>query len=103
MPFWIGVAECSLRLPYAGSLKERRHVVRSILDGVRNRFSLSASDLGPADKWQDADLGFVGAGSSPSELEERLRNLESFLARKEAEGEFEIVRFDWEVFAYGDL
>ena len=36
-------------------------------------------------------------------LEERLRNLESFLARKEAEGEFEIVRFDWEVFAYGDL
>jgi uncharacterized protein YlxP (DUF503 family) len=103
MPFWIGVAECSLRLPYAGSLKERRHVVRSILDGVRNRFSLSSSDLGPADKWQDADLGFTAAGSSPSELEERLRNLESFLARREAEGEFEIVRFTWEVFAYGDL
>ena len=61
------------------------------------------SDLGPADKWQDAELGFAGAGSSPSELEERLRNLESFLARKEADGEFEMVRFDWEVFAYGDL
>ena len=103
MPFWIGVAKCSLRLPYAGSLKERRHIVRSIVDGVRIRFSLSCSDLGPADKWQDADLGFTAAGSSPSELEERLRNLESFLARKEAEGEFEIVRFDWEVFAYGDL
>ena len=103
MSFWIGVAKCSLRLTYAGSLMERRHVVRSIQDGVRNRFSLSCSDLGPADKWQDAELGFAGAGSSPSELEERLRNLESFLARKEADGEFEMVRFDWEVFAYGDL
>lgn len=103
MPFWIGVAECTLRLPYAGSLKERRQVVRSILEGVRSRFSLSSADLGPADKWQDAELGFAGAGSSPSELEERLRNLESFLARKEAEGEFETVCFTWEVFAYGDL
>ena len=92
-----------MRLTNPGSLKERRHVVRSIQDGVRNRFSLSCSDLGPADKWQDAELGFAGAGSSPSELEERLRNLESFLARKEADGEFEMVRFDWEVFAYGDL
>jgi hypothetical protein len=48
-------------------------------------------------------LGFAAAGSSPSELEERLRNLESFMARREAEGDFEIVRFTWEVFAYGDL
>jgi hypothetical protein len=48
-------------------------------------------------------LGFAAAGSSPSELEERLRNLESFLVRKEAEGDFNIVRFTWEVFAYGDL
>ncbi len=46
MAFWIGVAECSLRLPYAGSLKERRHVVRSILDGVRNRFSSLRQTLG---------------------------------------------------------
>lgn len=103
MPFWIGVAECSLRLPYASSLKERRHVVRSILDGVKNRINLSSSDLGSADKWKDAELGFTAAGSSPSELEKRLKKLENFLERREAEGEFEIVRFTWEVFAYGDI
>ncbi len=103
MSFWIGAAECSLRLMYAGSLKERRHIVRSLLDGVRARFCISSADLGPTDTWQQAELGFTAAGSSPSELDERLRNLESFLIQREADGEFEILHFTREVFAYGDL
>jgi len=103
MSFWIGAAECSLKLMYAGSLKERRHVVRSLLDGVRARFSISSADLGPPDRWQSAVLGFTAAGSSPSELEERIGNLESFLMQREADGEFEILNFTREVFAYGDL
>lgn len=103
MPFWIGAAECSLRLRCAASLKERRHVVRSLLDGVRSRFSISAADLGPADVWQNASLGFTAAASSLSELEERLRNLESYLGQREADGDFEIIGFTQEVFAYGDI
>lgn len=103
MPFWIGTADCSLRLPYAGSLKERRHVVRSLVDGVRSRFNMSSADLGPPDIWHNANLGFVAAGSSPSEIEERLMNLEKFLVCREADGDFEIVNFTWEVIAYGDL
>ncbi|MCD7952213.1 MAG: DUF503 domain-containing protein [Synergistaceae bacterium] len=47
MSFWIAAAQLSLRLPFAGSLKDRRHVVRSLTDGVRGRFAISASDLGP--------------------------------------------------------
>ena len=101
--FWIGAAKCSLRLPYAGSLKERRHVVRSLLDGVRSRFSISAADLGHAAVWQNADLGFTAASSSSSELDERLSNLENFLSQREEDGDFEIVDFTREVFAYGDI
>jgi len=103
MSFWIGAAECSIKIIYAGSLKERRHVVRSLLDGIRVRFSISPADLGPPDRWQSAVLGFTAAGSSPSELEERIDNLESFLIQREADGEFEILNFTREVFAYGDL
>lgn len=103
MSFWIGAAECSLRLRYSGSLKERRHIVRSLLDGVRSRFSISPADLGPVDTWQYADLGFTAAGSSSAELDERLRNLENYLCQREADGEFEIVKFTREVFAYGDI
>ena len=103
MKFWIGAALCSLRLPFAGSLKERRHVVRSIVDGVRSRFSISAADLGPADMWQRADIGFTAAGSSSAEVRECLVNLENYLRQTEDGGEMQIVDFTLEVFAYGDL
>ena len=103
MKFWIGAASCSLRLPFAGSLKERRHVVRSIIDGARSRFAVSAADLGPLDLWQSVELGFTAAGSSSAEVSERLENLENFLRTREDGGEMQMVDFTREVFTYGDL
>lgn len=100
MKFPIGVALCSIRLPYACSLKDRRAVVRSVVDGVRARFGISAADLGPTGSWKDARLGFAAASSSISELDERLLKLEKFIIAKEAEGEFKIVKFTREVFDY---
>ena len=63
--------------------------MRSILDGVRSRFSISPADLGPYNTWNAAELGFSASASSPAELEET--------------GEFEIIFFTREVFAYGDI
>ena len=103
MSFWIAAAQTSLRLPYASSLKDRRQVVRSITEGVRGRFSISAADLGPEGAHNAAELGFSAAGSSAAELDERLRNLEKFIYQREEEGEFTVVAFTMEVFKYGDL
>lgn len=103
MMFWIGAAVCSIRLHSTESLKERRHVVRSLTDGARSRFNVSCADLGPHLTRQGADVGFTAAGSSAEELDERLANLENFLRMRETGGEFEIVDYSREVFAYGDL
>ncbi|MDO5116633.1 MAG: DUF503 domain-containing protein [Synergistaceae bacterium] len=103
MSFWIAASRLFLRLPYAGSLKERRHVVRSLTDGVRGRFSISAADLGPDGKHNAAEIGFAAASSSHAELEERMRNLEKFLYQREEEGEFIITDFSLEVLNYDDL
>ncbi|MCF0247348.1 MAG: DUF503 domain-containing protein [Synergistes sp.] len=100
--FWIAAALLSLRLPFSKSLKDRRQVVRSLVDGARSRFAVSAADLGPDGVHTSAELGFTAAGSSPSELEERMRTLEKFLCQREEEGEFEILDFSPEVFNYGD-
>lgn len=103
MQLWIAAARLEMRLPFAASLKDRRHVVRSITDGVRGRFSISAADLGPDGLHDAAELGFAAAGSSPRELDERMRNLEKFLYQREEDGEFEITGFSLEVFNYGDI
>ncbi len=59
MPFWIGVAECSLRLPYAGSLKERRHVVRSILERSAKPFQPLFIRPWACRQMADAELGLL--------------------------------------------
>lgn len=103
MSFWIAAARLTLRIEWASSLKDRRQVVRSLTDGVRSRFSISASDLGPDGIHTSANLGFAAAGSSQAELEERMQNLEKYLYQREETGDFEIAGFSTEVFTYGDL
>ncbi|MDR1019395.1 MAG: DUF503 domain-containing protein [Synergistaceae bacterium] len=102
MKFWAGVAFFSIRIYGAASLKDRRHVVRSLLERARNRFNASAADLGP-DAWDRADLAFACAGSSHQEMTQRIDQLFSFMEKREEEGEFEVMSASREVFSYGDI
>ena len=45
------------------SLKQKRGVVRSISQRVRNRFNLSVAEVGGWDRWQFAVLGLSAMGS----------------------------------------
>lgn len=103
MVFWIGAVKCRLSLPWSSSLKDRRQVVRSLTDGAKAKCNVSPADLGPNGVHQEAELGFVAAGSAAAELENRLDILEKFLERCEAGGNFEIVEITREVFTYGDI
>jgi uncharacterized protein YlxP (DUF503 family) len=55
--------QVEIRIPSAGSLKDRRQVVRSLLDGARRRFEVSAAEVGGQDTWQLATLGFAVVAS----------------------------------------
>jgi uncharacterized protein YlxP (DUF503 family) len=102
MKFWVGVAFFSISIYGSASLKDRRHVVKSLLERARNRCNASAADLGP-DAWDRADLAFACAGSSHQEMAQRMDQLFSFMEKREEEGEFEVTSASREVFSYGDL
>lgn len=103
MTFWIGAYQCRLKLLWAASLKDRRHVVRSLTEGACSKFNISASDLGLNGSYQDVALGFTAAGSSAAEIEDRLNCLEKYLEQCETAGEFETTEITREVFTYGDV
>ncbi len=48
-----------LHLPACRSLKDRRQVVKPIIDGARHRFRVSAAEVGGLDRWQRAEIGFA--------------------------------------------
>ncbi len=46
--------EVDLRILDAHSLKDKRQVVKSVVETARRRFGISASEVGSQDTWQRA-------------------------------------------------
>ena len=61
-----------LHLPLPRSLKDKRSVLRPILDGARHRFGVAASEVGMQDLWQSAELGFAAVASTAGHVGEVL-------------------------------
>ena len=59
----VGALYVRLRIPSATSLKDKRQVVRSVLDRARSRFHLAAAEVGSNDLRQIAELGFASVAN----------------------------------------
>jgi uncharacterized protein YlxP (DUF503 family) len=70
-----------IRIEGAHSLKDKRQVVRSIKDGLRNHFNVSVAEIDPSDAWQRATLGVVSISSSRDYLDGLMKNVERYAVR----------------------
>jgi uncharacterized protein YlxP (DUF503 family) len=75
----VGVGVVEIRIHGSRSLKERRGVVRSISQRVRNRFNVSVSEVGGQDTWQRAELGVAVAGSDRTRVREVVERAVAFI------------------------
>jgi len=53
----VGLCEIDLSIPESHSLKDKRQILRSLLDGLRNRFNISVAEVDRMDAWQRATVG----------------------------------------------
>jgi len=53
----IGVLTVDLLVSDSNSLKDKRQVIKSLLDGIRNKYNVSAAELGGLDTWRRAVIG----------------------------------------------
>jgi hypothetical protein len=60
----VGVLRVRLHVPQAGSLKEKRQVVKSILDRARSRWQVAAAEVEEQDVHRVAVLGFACVSGS---------------------------------------
>lgn len=60
----VGVLHVRLHLPEARSLKDKRQVVRSILDRARSRYRVAAAEVEEQDIHRIAVLGFAAVSES---------------------------------------
>ena len=66
-------------LPASQSLKDKRQVVRSVLDTARRRFSVAAAEVAHQDLWQRTELGFATVSGSASHASEVMDDIERML------------------------
>ena len=53
----VGLCEIEISIPESHSLKDKRHILRSLLDNLRNKFNISAAEVDRQDAWQFAVIG----------------------------------------------
>ncbi len=80
----IGVLRVRLHVPQAGSLKEKRQVVKSILDRARNRYRVAAAEVEEQDVHRIAVLGFAAVSGSRHHAEEIVQKILDGLRRHPA-------------------
>ncbi len=76
----VGAARVELHVHGSQSLKEKRGVVRSITQRVRNRFNVSVAEVGGQDTWQIAVLGLAVAANEAATARRRLEQAVDFIA-----------------------
>jgi uncharacterized protein YlxP (DUF503 family) len=75
----VGAAAVEIHVHGSQSLKQKRGVVRSIAQRVRNRFHLSVAEVGGQDTWQRCVLGLAAVGSDPVRIRSVLEQAGRFI------------------------
>ncbi|HHT42413.1 MAG TPA: DUF503 domain-containing protein [Firmicutes bacterium] len=90
----VGTLQVEVHIPGATSLKEKRKVVRSMIQKVQHRFNVSIAELDGTDLWQRATIGVAMVGGSREYVERQLQYVLNYL---EAEPRWNIteVEMDW--------
>ena len=82
-----GILRFTLRLPESGSLKDKRQVVRSTAQRIRNKFQVSVAEVGDNDAWQIATLGVACVTNTHRHCEEMLDEIVAYVRESRLDAE----------------
>jgi len=98
---FVGVLRLTLHLPAPGSLKSKRHLVRSAIDRIKARFNVSAAEVAENDLWQRSVLGVAAVSNDRAFVDETLAKVADFVASMHG-GQILVTDRQLEITPYGD-
>lgn len=87
----VGIVRIELHLPGSRSLKDKRQVVRSLKERLRERVHASVAEVEHHDLWQRAALGLAVVAADGGQVRERLG-----LARSIVDSYLQAQVLDWQ-------
>lgn len=74
----VGLLTLDLHIPQAHSLKEKRFVIKSLIDRIKNKFNVSVAELDANDLWQRSVIGIAHVSNETvmiNKVFEQIKNL----------------------------
>ena len=90
----IGTLQVSLVLGEGSSLKDKRHVIKSLVETVRRRFNVSIAEVDDLNAWRRATLGVACVANDPRHVN---RVLDSVLDHLESMPEIDVGAVEMEI------
>jgi len=81
----------TLRASWVHSLKEKRMVIKSLMQRLRNKFNISVGEVGEQDIHQIIVIGIAGVCGSSAQVDSTIESIISFI---EENTDAEIVRIE---------
>jgi uncharacterized protein YlxP (DUF503 family) len=91
MPMTVGISSFELHLPSSRSLKDKRRVVKSLIDRIHQRFRVSIAETDFHDLHQRAEISIAVVTTSESEMEKLLEEVRDLV---EAVPDLYLTRWD---------
>jgi uncharacterized protein YlxP (DUF503 family) len=77
----VGVLQIELAIPGSFSLKDKRHVVKGLLDRLRRDFAVSAAEVDRQDVWNSAMIGVAFVSNDAKHAESHLHKALNFVEK----------------------
>jgi uncharacterized protein YlxP (DUF503 family) len=77
----VALERFDLRIPGCGSLKEKRHVVKTLTAGIRSKFNVSVAEVDHHDLWQRTTLAVAATGAERFHVRKVMHEVEKFVER----------------------
>lgn len=71
----VAAVRVELRLRNVHSLKEKRHIVKSVIAHLTKTFGVAVSEVDHQDKWQRCDLGIAAVAPQAGQLDRILHSV----------------------------
>lgn len=89
-----------LRIPESGSLKDKRQVVRSVAQRLRNKFQVAVAEVDDNDAWQIATIGVACVANTARQCNEVLAEIIAFVEQTRLDAE--VIDIETDVFPFED-
>ncbi len=67
--FYVGVCSLDIHIQNCHSLKEKRRVISSLKEKLKNRFNIAMCEFGDQDLWQRSQIALVTCSNEMNKIE----------------------------------